>query len=91
MFLRNVSRGVSLQENATLCAQKLKTRCAHKSDAAVVCAKLKAMFKFVGIFRALIVLMMEAVRTSETSVSFYQKTVIFVSHISFNNAEYRRY
>jgi hypothetical protein len=33
----------------TLSAQKLKMRCAHKSDAAAVCAKLKAMSKFIAI------------------------------------------
>jgi hypothetical protein len=28
-----------------LCAQTIRMRCAHKSDAAAVCAKLKAMSK----------------------------------------------
>jgi hypothetical protein len=34
----------------TLCAQKFKMRCAHKSDAAAVCAKLKAMSKLVALY-----------------------------------------
>jgi hypothetical protein len=29
----------------TLCAQKLKIRCAHKTDPAAVCVKLKATSK----------------------------------------------
>jgi hypothetical protein len=32
----------------TLCAQKFKMRCARKSDAAVVCAKMKAMSKLIA-------------------------------------------
>jgi hypothetical protein len=34
-------RYVAVREHVTLCAQKLTMRCAYKSDAAVVCAKLK--------------------------------------------------
>jgi hypothetical protein len=36
---------IALRKHMTLCAQKLKMRCAHKSGAAAVCAKLKAMSK----------------------------------------------
>jgi hypothetical protein len=34
----------------TLCAKKLKMRCAHKLHAAAVCAKLKAMYKLTAIY-----------------------------------------
>jgi hypothetical protein len=34
----------------TLCAQKLKMRCAFKSDAAAVCAKLKTVSKLIAIY-----------------------------------------
>jgi hypothetical protein len=45
-----VTRGVSLQEkNMTLCAQKLKMRCAPKTDAAAVRAKLKAVSKLIAV------------------------------------------
>jgi hypothetical protein len=34
-----------VRKRMALCAQKLKIRCAHKSDAAAMGAKLKAVFK----------------------------------------------
>jgi hypothetical protein len=34
----------------TLRVQKLKMRCAHKSDAAAVCAKLQAVSQLIAIY-----------------------------------------
>jgi hypothetical protein len=41
---------VAVREHMTLCVKNLKMRCACKSDAAVVCAKLKAMSKLTEIY-----------------------------------------
>jgi hypothetical protein len=40
---------ITVRNHVTLSAQKLKIRCALKSDAAAVCAKLKAMSELVAI------------------------------------------
>jgi hypothetical protein len=44
-----------VRKHVTLCAQKLKIRCAHKSDAAAVCAKLKVMSKLIAIYLYIII------------------------------------
>jgi hypothetical protein len=36
---------IAVRKRMTLCAQKLKMRCAHKPGAVAVCTKLKAMSK----------------------------------------------
>jgi hypothetical protein len=41
----------------TLCEQKLKMRCAHKSDTAAVCAKLKAVYMRFEVFTAVRMMM----------------------------------
>jgi hypothetical protein len=38
------------RKHMTLRAQKLKTRCAHKSDATAVCVKLKTMSRLTAIY-----------------------------------------
>jgi hypothetical protein len=43
-------RCIAIRKHMTLSAQKLKMRCAHKSDAADVCAKLKAVSKLIAIY-----------------------------------------
>jgi hypothetical protein len=42
---------IAARQHVTLCAQKLKMRCAHKSDAAAVCAKPKVMSKPIEIYQ----------------------------------------
>jgi hypothetical protein len=43
-------RCIAVRKRMTLCEQKLEMRCAHKSDGAAACEKLKAVSKFIVIY-----------------------------------------